>query len=564
MLDLRQTSEGVYNSVRFEGYGGPRMLCGRICEVLRRGLVVAVLCAGCLLPARAWADVVPSLGSQADDQDVAVGSIEVEIGANHDLIDPVSVEMNANERRASMPKNYFPFSFNGTLYQSRAYEMLALVNRERASKGIAPLKWDADLESSAVTRAAETSIMFSHLRPNGSDCFTAFPDGLYAEGENIAMGFSSAQDTFNQWKNSSGHYANMMSPSFTHIGISCFYGGAYGWCWVQTFGARSGSVNETPSHMNGDTSVPIVLPDSIIRSATWTANTLTPGVGSMRVLPSVTVQFEGVLNDGFQQVSLGGDVSYGYEMFSWSTDNERVAAFLQDQGSAYAVGVSEGSTSYVAKFATTSRLDKKIPVTVTKIGAFTDVVVPKTDHWESIFWLSGSGVTAGYNDGSFRPYAQVARCDMAAFLRRLARGMNVSDAATWKPSASDWKRFSDVTRSTPHAEDVLWLAHAGISTGFPNGTFAPYANVARCDMAAFLRRLAKLSPSSDAGTWTPGEADWLAFNDVGSKTDHAEDILWLRHAEITLGYPGNLYKPFGKVARCDMAAFLERLSAELA
>ncbi len=492
-----------------------------------------------------------------------MGSIEVEIGANHDLIDPVSVEMNANERRASMPKNYFPFSFNGTLYQSRAYEMLALVNRERASKGIAPLKWDADLESSAVTRAAETSIMFSHLRPNGSDCFTAFPDGLYAEGENIAMGFSSAQDTFNQWKNSSGHYANMMSPSFTHIGISCFYGGAYGWCWVQTFGARSGSVNETPSHMNGDTSVPIVLPDSIIRSATWTANTLTPGVGSMRVLPSVTVQFEGVLNDGFQQVSLGGDVSYGYEMFSWSTDNERVAAFLQDQGSAYAVGVSEGSTSYVAKFATTSRLDKKILVTVTKIGAFTDVVVPKTDHWESIFWLSGSGVTAGYNDGSFRPYAQVARCDMAAFLRRLARGMSVSDAATWKPSASDWKRFSDVTRITPHAEDVLWLVHAGISTGFPNGTFAPYANVARCDMAAFLRRLAKLSPSSDAGTWTPAEADWLAFNDVSIKTDHAEDILWLRHAEITLGYPGNLYKPLGKVARCDMAAFLERLSAEL-
>lgn len=539
------------------------MLCGRICEVLRRGLVVAALCAGCLLPARAWADVVPSLGSQVDDQDVAVGSIEVETGAKHDLIDPVSVEMNANERRASMPKNYFPFSFNGTLYQSRAYEMLALVNRERASKGIAPLKWDADLESSAVTRAAETSIMFSHTRPNGSVCFTAFPSGLYAAGENIAMGFSSTQDTFNQWKNSPRHYANMMSADFTHIGISCFYGGAYGWCWVQTFGARSGSVNETPSHMNGPTSVPIVLPDSIIRSAIWTANTLTPGVGSMRVLPSVTVSFNGVLSDGMYQTSVSGDISYDCLKFFWSTDNEQVAAFLQDQGSAYAVGVSEGSTSYTAEFPTTSRLDKKIPVTVTKTGAFTDVVVPKTDHWESIFWLSGSGVTAGYNDGSFRPYAQVARCDMAAFLRRLARGMNVSDAATWKPSANDWKRFSDVTRTTPHAEDVLWLAHAGISTGFPNGTFAPYANVARCDMAAFLRRLAKLSPSSDAGTWTPAEADWPAFNDVISKTDHAEDVLWLRHAGITLGYSGNLYKPFGKVARCDMAAFLERLSTEL-
>lgn len=314
-----------------------------------------------------------------------MGSIEVETGAKRDLIDPVSVEMNANERRAAMPKNYFPFSLSGTLYQSRPYEMLALVNSERAGRGIAPLRWDAALEGSAVTRAAETSIMFSHLRPNGSDCFTAFPDGLYAGGENIAMGFSSAQDTFNQWKNSSGHYANMMSPSFTHIGISCFYGGAYGWCWVQTFGARSGSVDETPSHMNGAASVPIVLPDSIIRSATWTANTLTPGVSGMRVLPSVTVRFNGVLNDGMYQTSVSGDVSYDCLKFFWSTDDEQVAAFLQDQGSAYAVGVSEGSTFYTAEFPTTSRLDKKIPVTVTKTVAFTDVVASKTDHWESIF-----------------------------------------------------------------------------------------------------------------------------------------------------------------------------------
>lgn len=540
------------------------MLNRRICRVVRRGLVVVALCAGCLLPAHAWADTVSSLGFQADGQDAAVGNIEVEAGAKHDLIDPVSVELNANGRRASMPKNYFPLSFGGTLYQSRAYEMLALVNRERASKGIAPLKWDAELESSAVTRAAETSIMFSHTRPNGSDCFTAFPDGLYYAGENIAMGFSSVQDTFNQWKNSSGHYANMMNPNFTHIGISCFYGGAYGWCWVQTFGGRTGSVNEAPSHMNGPARVPIVLPDSIIQSSTWTASRLTPGVGSMRALPSLAVRFDGILNDGFSQVAVSGNVSYGYEMFSWSTDNERIAAFLNDRGTGYAFGVSEGSTSYTAKFATTSRLDKKIPVTVTKTGAFTDVVVPKTDHWESIFWLSGSGVTAGYNDGSFRPYAQVARCDMAAFLRRLVRSMNVSDAATWKPSASDWKRFSDVSRSTPHAEDVLWLAHAGISTGFPNGAFAPYANVARCDTAAFLRRFAALSSSSDAGAWTPSEQDLLAFSDVSAKTDHAEDILWLRHAGVASGYPGNLFKPYARIARCDMAAFLQRLSAELA
>ncbi|MCF2562490.1 S-layer homology domain-containing protein, partial [Bifidobacterium boum] len=90
---------------------------------------------------------------------------------------------------------------------------------------------------------------------------------------------------------------------------------------------------------------------------------------------------------------------------------------------------------------------------------------------------------------SFRGMDPVRRQDMAAFLRREATLMGVPGAASWKPSDKDWKRFRDVSRDTPHAEDVLWLAHANVSTGYADGTFGGMLPVYRQDMAAFLHRL---------------------------------------------------------------------------
>ncbi len=130
-------------------------------------------------------------------------------------------------------------------------------------------------------------------------------------------------------------------------------------------------------------------------------------------------------------------------------------------------------------------------------AVFTDVTTEGKYHQVDILWLAQAKITEGWteSDGSktFRPFASIKRADMAAFLRRLAAKYNISDAKTWKPSASDWSKFSDVTTAGDyHQADILWLAHAGISTGFEDGTFRPFDTVKRCDMAAFLERLAKL------------------------------------------------------------------------
>lgn len=71
---------------------------------------------------------------------------------------------------------------------------------------------------------------------------------------------------------------------------------------------------------------------------------------------------------------------------------------------------------------------------------------------------------------------------MAAFLKRLA-------AKAGKDGGVTPKSFKDVNKNTPHAAEIGWLAGAGISTGYEDGTFRGMTPVYRQDMAAFLHRL---------------------------------------------------------------------------
>lgn len=123
----------------------------------------------------------------------------------------------------------------------------------------------------------------------------------------------------------------------------------------------------------------------------------------------------------------------------------------------------------------------------------------------------------------------------------------------YTPSASDKARFSDVTESTPHAKEIWWLASTGISTGYPDGTFHPLATVVRQDMAAFLHRT--FAQFGD-GSDKPASG---SFPDVTADTPHAGDIRWLAANGISTGYPDGTFRPMASVVRQDMAAFLKRI-----
>lgn len=126
----------------------------------------------------------------------------------------------------------------------RAYyeEVLRLVNEIRAEAGVAPLQLDDTLCQAAGLRSIEMDYNneFSHTRPDGSSCFTVLSEfncSYHTCGENIAAGYASPAAVVNGWKNSQGHYENMINASFTKLGVgySSLGNSYYGNYWTQLF-----------------------------------------------------------------------------------------------------------------------------------------------------------------------------------------------------------------------------------------------------------------------------------------------------------------------------------------
>lgn len=128
----------------------------------------------------------------------------------------------------------------GSYMDAYAEQVLAIVNEERSAAGLSSLTMNYTLVSAAKVRAAETVQSFSHTRPNGTSCFTAFDEAgvsYYGAGENIAAGQSTPTTVMQAWMDSEGHKANILNESFTEIGIACYYdpNSTYGYYWVQCF-----------------------------------------------------------------------------------------------------------------------------------------------------------------------------------------------------------------------------------------------------------------------------------------------------------------------------------------
>lgn len=145
------------------------------------------------------------------------------------------------------------FDIAGTAYYDEARSLLTMVNDLRASLGIAPLAFNMQLEDLALLRAAETSIYWSHMRPDGSYLYETDKN---VDGENIQSGIAKAESVFNAWLNSPGHYENMVNPEYKSIGIGAYasvHGEPARW-WAQVF-SRSLEETTMPDRQNGATVV---------------------------------------------------------------------------------------------------------------------------------------------------------------------------------------------------------------------------------------------------------------------------------------------------------------------
>ena len=114
--------------------------------------------------------------------------------------------------------------------------LICLHNDERRASGVAPLRSNGLLESSATAHSSDmvTNRYFAHDSLDGSDPFDRMRRAGYAgrrytwnAGENIGWGSSSVSTPraiFDAWMQSTGHRLTLLASDFSELGVGIWLG----------------------------------------------------------------------------------------------------------------------------------------------------------------------------------------------------------------------------------------------------------------------------------------------------------------------------------------------------
>lgn len=142
----------------------------------------------------------------------------------------------------SFAANLCTVNVKETVDYSKAFECLAILNKERRAAGLNELTMNPSLMEVAVTRAFECNLFFSHDRPNGTS-YNTLHDTTTWHGENVASGYKTAAQVMDGWMISPDHKANMLSDKYKSVGIACVNG-----VWVQEFSGRYSQQASKPAN----------------------------------------------------------------------------------------------------------------------------------------------------------------------------------------------------------------------------------------------------------------------------------------------------------------------------
>jgi len=167
------------------------------------------------------------------------GLLEIEKGVN-DLL-------KQSERKVFLPSPLFSEEDNPDSFLDKD-EVIKFTNIQRQKYGLAPLKENSKLDSSAQAKAEDLFFYqyFEHKSPTGLEvsdlAMRAGYDYIFL-GENLAMGnFEDDEDLVQAWMDSPGHRENILNPKFMEIGVFVLKGTFQGketWVAVQHFALPS-------------------------------------------------------------------------------------------------------------------------------------------------------------------------------------------------------------------------------------------------------------------------------------------------------------------------------------
>ena len=132
--------------------------------------------------------------------------------------------------------------------------MLARVNQERATLGLAPVRESAALDRAAQAHADDMvrRSYFGHQSPDGATVVNRAAKAGYSSaslGENIAQGEKTVDEVMIWWMASAGHREQIVNAGYTDLGVGLAYAeknGSFSVVWVQAFGSPARSQRARP------------------------------------------------------------------------------------------------------------------------------------------------------------------------------------------------------------------------------------------------------------------------------------------------------------------------------
>ena len=161
----------------------------------------------------------------------------------------------------------------------------------------------------------------------------------------------------------------------------------------------------------------------------------------------------------------------------------------------------------------------------------------------------------GYEDGTFRPEAQMTRAEAAAIFARLlaeAKGENISSAS------ARYANFTDTVPGAWYSAYVNYLSSYGVVMGNSRTAFRPNEDVTRAELTAMAVRFFEVTDKENAQT-TVKQGEYKVFNDVSSSYWAAEYIENAALYGWVQGYGNGSFKGEAKITRAEAVTLINNL-----
>lgn len=365
------------------------------------------------------------------------------------------------------------------------WDILRFTNVERFKLGKTIYSTTQIMQDTCDVRENELITLYSHTRPNGEKCFTAFPsDFKYTTaGENIQScaegGYILPQAAVDNWMNSPGHYANIMNDSFQFMGV-----GYTRHKMLQMFATTGSSVVSVTTstgsmsfanddemqkayfiltHQDGTTSYAPID----VNSMTKNGNSYTASFKKCET-PVVLTVGQTITEDAPRFMDVPADAYYAVPV-AWAVDKKITSGTSLTTFSP----ANTCTRAHILTF-----LWRAVGSPKDSSGNHFNDVCSDDYFYNAALWAYDMGMVEGE---SFEGDLACTRAATVTYLWQCAGS----------PEPDGECAFDDVPADAPYAEAVAWAVENNITTGTSATTFSPNMVCDRGQIVTFLHRALK-------------------------------------------------------------------------